>query len=83
MSLSCDDVLREIGTGANVLGSPLLAIAHLISVLAKQPDYAPLQANELVTTGTITTAHSIYPGQTWHSGVQGIALPDIRVEFTD
>ena len=83
LSLSCDDVLREVGTGSNVLGSPLLAIAHLISVLAKQPGYAPLQANELVTTGTITTAHSIYPGQTWHSEVQGIALPDIRVEFTE
>ena len=82
LDLSCNGVLRESGSGANVLGSPLLAIAHLISVLAKQPEYMPLQANELVTTGTITAAQSVRVGETWRTEVQGIALPGISVEFT-
>lgn len=82
LTLSCDDRLVETGKGSNVLGSPLAAIAHLLSVLAKQPEYLPLQAGEIVTTGTITTAQSIRPGETWRSEVQGIALPGLTVAFS-
>lgn len=81
LNLLCDGVLREVGVGSNVLGSPLLAIAHLISVLAKQPEYLSLQAGELVTTGTITTAQPVHAGETWRTEVQGIGLPGISVEF--
>ena len=63
LCLFCDDTLREIGTGANVLGSPLLAIAHLIAVLEKQPADLALQPGELVTTGTITAAQSVTAGE--------------------
>jgi 2-keto-4-pentenoate hydratase len=82
LKLSCDGALCEVGSGANVLGSPLLAIVHLISVLARQPDYLPLQAGELVTTGTITTAQAVHAGERWRTEVQGIALPGISVGFT-
>jgi 2-oxo-3-hexenedioate decarboxylase len=81
LSLYCDGALREVGIGANVLGSPLLAISHLVSVLAKQPEYMPLRANELVTTGTITTAQPARAGETWQTEVQGIALPGLSVGF--
>jgi 2-keto-4-pentenoate hydratase len=67
--------------GTNVLGSPLAAIMHLIDVLAKQPKYMPLQANEIVTTGTITTALSVQVGETWRTELEGIALPGLYVEF--
>ena len=83
LSLACNGKEREVGRGANVLGSPLLAVAHLVSVLAKQPDYAPLKAGELVTTGTITAAYDIRPGETWRSDLQGIALPGLAVAFVD
>ena len=82
LTLSCDGQLREVGRGSNVLGNPLVAIAHLISVLAKQPDFKSLQANELVTTGTITTAQSVHAGECWRTEVTGIALPGLSVEFT-
>ena len=36
ISLSCDGSMRDQGRGSNVLGSPLVAVAHLISVIAKQ-----------------------------------------------
>jgi len=81
VTLSCDGEVREIGRGSNVLGSPLAAIAHLIAVLGKQPKYMPLQANEMVTTGTITTAMSVHAGETWQTELEGIALPGLSVEF--
>ena len=81
IELSCDGDVREVGRGFNVLGSPLAAIAHLIAVLAKQPQYTPLQANEMVTTGTITMAQTIHPGETWQTTTEGIALPGLSVKF--
>lgn len=81
VSLSCDGAVREDGTGSNVLGSPLAAIAHLMAVLAKQPQYPPLQAGEIVTTGTITTAQSVHAGESWQSELRGIALPGLSVAF--
>jgi 2-keto-4-pentenoate hydratase len=81
VSLSCNGELREVGSGINVLGNPLIALAHLITVLSKQPEFLPLQANEIVTTGTITTAQAIRAGESWQTELQGIALPDLAVEF--
>jgi 2-oxo-3-hexenedioate decarboxylase len=71
----------ESGRGANVLASPLAAIAHIASVVAGQPGFAPLGAGELVTTGTITAAHPVRPGETWRSRLQGIALAGLAVSF--
>ena len=62
------------GRGANVLDSPLLAIAHLISVLADQPRFAPLQAGEVVTTGTLTELFPAVVGETWNCEISGIEL---------
>jgi len=82
LTLSCDGRHVETAKGSNVLGSPLSAIAHLLSVLAKQPNHAPLQAGEIVTTGTVTTAQSVRAGETWQTKLQGIALPGLTVEFS-
>ena len=81
ISLSCDGNVRDTGRGSNVLGSPLAAAGHLISVLAKQPQAKPLQAGELVTTGTLTGALPIRAGETWSTVLDGIALPGISVAF--
>ena len=63
------------GVGANVLGSPALALAHLARVLADQPQMPPLAAGELVTTGTITDAWPVAPGETWSSDYGTLGLP--------
>jgi len=81
LDLSCDGRHVESGRGSNVLASPLSAIAHLVSVLAGQPRFAPLGAGEIVTTGTITTAQPVHAGQTWRSALHGIALPGLEVVF--
>ena len=83
IALSCDGTVLERGRGSNVLGSPLTAIAHLIAILSKQAQAMPLQAGELVTTGTLTTAHPVLPGQVWSTTLDGIALPGVTVEFIE
>ena len=82
LALSCDGQLLETGKGANVLGHPLAAVNHLMQVLASQLPHQPLQANELVTTGTVTSAYSVQAGQTWQTALEGIALPGLSVSFT-
>jgi 2-keto-4-pentenoate hydratase len=82
LTLSCGDRHVETAKGSNVLGSPLAAITHLLSVLARQSNHEPLQAGEIVTTGTVTTAQSVHAGETWRSEVQGITLPGLTIEFS-
>jgi len=82
IALSCNGALRDRGTGANVLGSPLAAIAHLLQVLAQLPKIPPLAAGEIVTTGTLTRALPIQPGETWSTTLDGIDLPGLAETFT-
>lgn len=77
-----DDMLQADGGGANVLDSPLLAFAHLQGVLAEQPQFEPVQAGEIVTTGTLTAALPIQPGETWSTRLHGLDLPGLRLDFT-
>jgi len=81
VTLSCDGAVRESGTGRNVLTNPLRALAHLLTVLANQPQSRSLHAEEIVTTGTLTTAHTVRPGETWQTTLQGIPLPGLTVKF--
>ena len=71
--------VRAEGGGANVLDSPLLAAAHLLRVLANQPEFAPVQAGELVTTGTLLSPPLIHAGETWITELSGIDLPGLTV----
>jgi 2-oxo-3-hexenedioate decarboxylase len=70
------------GVGANVLDSPLNALAFLIEVLARQPGSPPLEAGEIVTTGTLTDAHPVKPGETWSTSLAGLPLPGLTIDFT-
>ena len=81
VNLSCGGELIETGQGSNVLGNPIAAIVHLVSVLEKQPDHAPLKAGEIISTGTITTAHSVDVGQTWRSEFKGGEFAGLTIEF--
>ena len=81
IDLSSGDEFIETGKGSNVLGNPIAAIVHLVSVLEKQPDHAPLKAGEIISTGTITTAHSVDVGQTWRSEFKGGEFAGLTIEF--
>jgi 2-oxo-3-hexenedioate decarboxylase len=67
------DRLVDQGVGANVLGSPLLSLAHLVELLRGQPAAPPLRAGEIITTGVLTDAHPVAPGETWRTEVTGFA----------
>lgn len=74
--------VRDQGLGSNVLGSPLLALRFLIDLLEKQPDSPPLQAGEIVSTGTLTDAHPVAPGERWSTDFHGFAVRGMEIEFT-
>ena len=71
----------ERGIGANVLDSPLFALAHLVELLAIQPEFAQLHAGEIVSTGTLTDAHPVAPGETWSTAFDGLPLPGLQIRF--
>jgi 2-oxo-3-hexenedioate decarboxylase len=71
----------ERGIGANVLDGPPLALRHLAWVLAAQPQFPPLAAGEIVTTGTITDAWPVAPGGTWRSDYGALGIPGIELTF--
>jgi len=73
--------LIDTGVGANVLGSPTQALAHLVRVLAAQPNSPALAAGEIVTTGTITDAWPVAPGQTWTSDYGALGLAGLTLTF--
>jgi 2-oxo-3-hexenedioate decarboxylase len=81
VDLLCDGALRETGKGENALGSPLAAMAHLIAVLAKQQIRRPIQAGEIITTGTLTAAFPVSAGETWRMKFEGIALRGMALKF--
>jgi 2-oxo-3-hexenedioate decarboxylase len=70
------------GVGKNVLGSPALALAHLVRVLATQPQFPPLAAREIVTTGTLTDAWPVTPGETWVSDYGMLGLGGVTLALT-
>jgi len=74
--------LMDQGIGANVLGSPLLALAFLVEILSKQPESPPLQAGEIVSTGTLTDAHPVAPGERWSTDFHGFAVRGLAIDFT-
>jgi 2-oxo-3-hexenedioate decarboxylase len=69
------------GGGANVLDSPLLALAYLVDLLARQSQFPPVAAGEVVTTGTLTAALLVKPGETWSTTLSGIGLPGLTITF--
>lgn len=81
LSLSCGDELRSAGFGSDVLGSPIYALWHLHQLLSTQAQFSPLQAGEIITTGTWTDVCPIKPGETWTSAFSGISLPGLTVSF--
>lgn len=74
--LSRDGVEIDRGVGRNVLGGgPLTALRHLVRGLAEFSCGYALHAGDLVTTGTVTRAFPVKPGERWTTRVEGLPLP--------
>jgi 2-keto-4-pentenoate hydratase len=81
IDLNCNGQLIDRGHAGNVLDGPLSALRHLVGLLASDPVNPPLGAGEIVTTGTLTKAMPIAPGEVWTATPAGIALDGIRLRF--
>jgi 2-oxo-3-hexenedioate decarboxylase len=73
--------VADRGKGENVLGSPVSALRHVVQLLADDDANPPLAAGEIVSTGTLTRALPIAPGEIWKTELSGIELKGIEVRF--
>jgi 2-oxo-3-hexenedioate decarboxylase len=71
---------KDEGMGSNVLGSPLLALACLLEILERQGE--EILPGEIVTTGTLTDAHPVAPGERWRTDLHGFATRNLEIRFT-
>jgi 2-oxo-3-hexenedioate decarboxylase len=81
ITLSCNGAEIDRGRATNVLDGPLHALRHLVETLDADPDNPPLAAGEIVTTGTLTRAFPVVPGETWSTALHGIPIEGISVRF--
>jgi 2-oxo-3-hexenedioate decarboxylase len=74
-----DGALVETGRGADVLGGPLEALEWLLRELP-----GGVRAGEIVTTGTLTRAVPIAPGERWeHRLATGIGVAPVTLRVPD
>jgi 2-oxo-3-hexenedioate decarboxylase len=81
IDLKRDGTVLDHGRAKNVLGGPVSALSHLIDILARDQVNPPLAPGEIVTTGTLTRALPIAPGETWTTELTGVALDCICTKF--
>jgi 2-oxo-3-hexenedioate decarboxylase len=82
IALSRDGETIDQGVGSNVLDGPVHALTHLVRVLADDTLNPPLRSGEVITTGTLTRAFPVGPGEHWSTTLEGIDLPGLSVEFS-
>ena len=81
IELFCGGKPMDGGHALNVLEGPLSTIRYLMDLLARDPDNPPLAAGEIVSTGTLTRALPVKPGETWMTKLKGIALEGVSLRF--
>lgn len=79
IELSRNGTAVDHGRAANVLDGPLSALRHLVALLAEDKVNPPLAAGEIVTTGTLTRAFPVVPGERWFTRLSGAALDPISL----
>ena len=72
---------EEEGTGANVLDGPVSAIRYLHKSLAGIKNQVLLSSGNIITTGTMTDAKPVFPGEKWTGKFEGIIESELSVEF--
>jgi 2-oxo-3-hexenedioate decarboxylase len=65
--LMCDGRDVETGRADIVLDGPLHALRLWVHAMAAQPQRWPIAAGDIVTTGTITDAAPLRPGERWQT----------------
>ena len=81
VDMARNDGISRRGHAQDVLGGPLSALRFLVEELARFPTSEPLQAGEIVTTGTLTEAMPVAVGQVWSTELVGIPIKGLRLRF--
>jgi 2-oxo-3-hexenedioate decarboxylase len=82
LTLSRGREVIDRGAGSDVLDSPALALVYLARVLASQPQFAPLAAGEVITTGSLTDAWPVRAGETWISDYGALGIGGLTATFS-
>jgi 2-oxo-3-hexenedioate decarboxylase len=69
VTLVCDGRDVEEGSADIVLDGPLHALRLWVDAMAARPERWPIVAGDIVTTGTITDAAPLAPGQRWQTRI--------------
>jgi 2-keto-4-pentenoate hydratase len=67
----------EEGSGKASLTSPALCLAELGSAILRRFQGEPLNAGEIVSSGTLTAGHATGRGDVWTAEVNGLPLPTL------
>jgi 2-oxo-3-hexenedioate decarboxylase len=81
LSLSLHEGTRHIESGraSIVLDGPLNALRLWVDAMAERTPHWSIEPGHLVTTGTITDAWPLTPGQQWHTTLSDTRLPGLRL----
>jgi 2-oxo-3-hexenedioate decarboxylase len=80
VELRRDGVPVDRGAGRNVLDGPLNALRLWVDAMAAQPQHWPIGPGDVVTTGTITDAWPLLPGQIWEIRLSDARLGNLRLQ---
>ena len=69
------------GRGTNVLDGPIQALRFLVDEMQRFPSCVPVQAGEIITTGTLTDAMPAKVGEEWRTQISGMELPGLKLQF--
>lgn len=81
LRLNQGDAEVDRGQGAAVLDGPVSALRHWLSAMAEHTPSWQVQAGDVVTTGTLTDAWPVSPGQTWTTHLDDPRLPGLSLRF--
>jgi len=82
MRLHCGGREVDLGHGALVLDGPLQALRTWLQAAAEQAPGAPVAVGDVVTTGTLTDAWPVAPGETWSTEPGDARLIGLTIRFT-
>jgi 2-oxo-3-hexenedioate decarboxylase len=71
------------GVARNVLGGgPLTALRHFVRGHAEVASDLRIRPGDIVTTGTVTRAFPVKPGETWSTRLEGLPLRGMNLALT-
>jgi 2-oxo-3-hexenedioate decarboxylase len=80
ITLFRDGAEIDRGAARNVLGGgPLTALRHFVRGVADDSDGSAVRAGDLVTTGTVTRAFPVKPGERWSTKVEGLPVKGMDI----